>query len=105
MNKTLIAFFVWGLFMTFQKMMTSDFLRLLQTENPEKYLEMEPERENFWNHLQSLRISLHYIVPGDYNSWGLSEAARNSANRLRIGSFAALLSFIGAIAVVVIEHV
>lgn len=105
MSGTLIAFFVSALFMTIQSLMMSDFLRLLQTEALEKYLETEPEREPFWNHLQPLRISLHYIVPGTYNSWGLSAAAQKSAQRLRIVSFVVLLSFFGAIAVGVVEYV
>jgi hypothetical protein len=105
MSDTLIAVFVWALFMTIQSLMMSDFLRLLQTENPQKYLEMETERESFWNHLQPLRISLRYIVPGDYESWGLSAAAGKSAQRLRIVSIVAILSFFGAIAVGVIENV
>jgi len=105
MSSILIAIFVWVLFMTIQSLMMSDFLRLLQTENPERYLEMEPEREQFWNHLQPLRISLRYIVPGTCNSWGLSAAAQKSAQRLRFVSFVVLSSFFGVIAVAVIEYV
>jgi hypothetical protein len=105
MSATLISIFVWVLFMTVQSLMTSDFLRILEIENREKYLEIDPDREQFWNHLQPLRISLCYILLGAYKSWGLGSAAQRSALRLRLVSFAGLLSFCVVLGVAIIEYV
>jgi len=101
---TLIAIFVWASLMIVLALSMSGFLRLLEFESPERYAELDPERESFGNHLGPLRISMRYILPGKFSEWDLGARAHRSAQRLRLVTIAVLLSFAAMLAVAIIEY-
>jgi len=75
-----------------QNLMTDPFLRRLEFENPKKKMEVSTGAEQFWDHTRPFRIGLVYLLPAEYERWGLSADLQAAAKRLRLVSVFAGLS-------------
>ena len=91
MNTLLVALFAWIFILTVVSLMTGDFLRHVENDNPEKFHEIWSDMQAFWNHLHPFRIAYMYVVPGTYKHWNLQAKGLRSARRLRIVAILSIL--------------